>query len=126
MELTNYQEYFFQYLYALVKEHKIAYVCENGKVFLAIQDAKHEEYDYMERKHYKLLWAEVNIDNVPLNNEELKTLLEGFKPEEQPKEGIIKKSTLNVDESVINEFNALKEARKNSEKKTKGRPPKEQ
>lgn len=33
MELTNYQEGFFQYLYALVKSRGKVYACENGKVF---------------------------------------------------------------------------------------------
>ena len=37
MELTNYQESFFQYLYALVKEHKTAYVCENGNIHLTVK-----------------------------------------------------------------------------------------
>ena len=78
MKLTNYQEGFFQYLYSLVKSRGKIYVCENGKVFGREIDAKRQAHDYFERRKYKLLWAEITMDNLPLNNEEFKNVLESY------------------------------------------------
>lgn len=126
MELTNYQEGFFQYLYALVKTYGKVYACENGKVFRNINSARQQEYDYQERRKYKLLWAEITMDNLPLNNEDFKAVLESYTPPE-PKNSATKSiDTINIDYTISDEFNALKEARKNLKNKTKGRPPKEQ
>lgn len=126
MELTNYQEGFFQYLYSLVKSRGKIYACENGKVFGREIDARRQAHDYFERRKYKLLWAEITMDNLPLNNEEFKNVLESYNPPEPNNSAKNKKEPLKMDSSIESEFNALKEARKNSEKKTKGRPPKEE
>lgn len=126
MELTNYQEGFFQYLYALVKSRGKIYACENGKVFGREIDARRQAHDYFERRKYKLLWAEITMDNLPLNNEEFKNVLESYNPPEPNNSAKNKKEPLKMDSSIESEFNALKEARENSEKKTKDRPPKEE
>lgn len=125
MELTNYQEGFFQYLYALVKTYGKVYACENGKVFRNINSARHQEHDYQERRKYKLLWAEITMDNLPLNNEDFKSVLESYIPPEPKSANSQLIDTINIDYKISDEFNALKEARENPEKKTKGRLPKE-
>lgn len=89
-------------------------------------DARRQAHDYFERRKYKLLWAEITMDNLPLNNEEFKNVLESYNPPEPNNSAKNKKEPLKIDSSIESEFNALKEARKNSEKKTKGRPPKEE
>lgn len=126
MELTNYQEGFFQYLYALVKSRGKIYICENGKVFGREIDARRQEHDYFERRKYKLLWAEITMDNLPLNNEEFKKVLESYNPPEPNNSAKKKGEPLKMDSSIESEFNELKEARKKTKKGTKDNPPKEE
>lgn len=126
MKLTNYQEGFFQYLYSLVKSRGKVYVCENGKVFGREIDAKRQAHDYFERRKYKLLWAEITMDNLPLNNEEFKNVLESYTPTETNNSAKNKKEPPKMDSSIESEFNKLKEARKKRKKETKDNPPKEE
>lgn len=126
MKLTNYQEGFFQYLYSLVKSRGKVYVCENGKVFGREIDAKRQAHDYFERRKYKLLWAEITMDNLPLNNEEFKNVLESYNPPETNNSAKNKKEPPKMDSSIESEFNKLKEARKKQKKETKDNPPKEE
>lgn len=126
MKLTNYQEGFFQYLYSLVKSRGKVYVCENGKVFGREIDAKRQAHDYFERRKYKLLWAEITMDNLPLNNEEFKNVLESYNPPEPNNSAKQKKEPPKMDSSIESEFNKLKEARKKTKKGTKDNPPKEE
>lgn len=126
MKLTNYQEGFFQYLYSLVKSRGKVYVCENGKVFGREIDAKRQAHDYFERRKYKLLWAEITMDNLPLNNEEFKNVLESYNPPEPNNSAKQKKEPPKMDSSIESEFNKLKEARKKQKNGTKDNPPKEE
>lgn len=120
MELTNYKESFFQFLYACVKKHGTMYVLENGRVYPSYAYVRLDVKDEWERHHNKLLWAKVTMDNIPLNNKDLKRILESYVPEEDNSN---KKNILDntkVDDAIINEFEALKQQKKGRKAKQAG------